>query len=385
MNNKQIKKATVDAINVMIRHADNGPSGFWVDDYEGCGNPAVFPEFEEGLKRGSLVQKEHYFCPWNTAIMYGDGHGNIITGCYSSCSIDKARYLSAQELKEILVRFKTRMENGDYDCVEHLSPLLTKDESRHIEDRILAEQHEYERCERQKRQDRLKKAAALIAKYPDKKSLLAIHYEEDTCVAIGDSFVFFNPDSRKYVVGAEKMSYDEYLDVQLASLGRANRSGFAKGIFNCTLQFNGQIAKVNPKYICFKRIFISGTYSDGMMFEGKEDHVWMDKSGFEDYNIGDSVLFGADVYRYVKIGNGKQIDYGLRNPTGIQKIEAYELPSDDELIMQYVEQLICNTCYLSEWCLPAYYYCARDPEEKRLLKQGMFRAIKAQIDKKTQK
>ena len=49
MNNKQMKKATVDAINVMIRHADKGPSGFWVEDHEGCGNPAVFPEFEEGL------------------------------------------------------------------------------------------------------------------------------------------------------------------------------------------------------------------------------------------------------------------------------------------------------------------------------------------------
>mgnify|MGYP006913689530 FL=1 len=44
------------------------------------------------------------------------------------------------------------------------------------------------------------------------------------------------------------------------------------------------------------------------------------------------------------------IDYGLRNPTGIQKIEAYKLPSDDELIMQEVEQLICETCFLSEQC-----------------------------------
>lgn len=196
MNNKQMKKATVDAINVMISHADKGPSGFWVEDHEGCGNPAVFPEFEEGLKRGRLIQKEHYFCPWNTAIMYGDGHGNIITGCYHSCSIKKARYLSAQELKEILARFKTRMEN-------------------------------------------------------------------------------------------------------------------------------------------------------------------------------------------VKTGNGKLIDYGLRNPTGIQKIEAYELPSDDELIMQEVEQLICETCFLSEQC--NRNYCTMDPKKKRLLKQEMFRAIKAQTDKETQK
>ena len=36
MKNKQTKKATVDAINVMIRHADKGPSGFWVENHEGC-------------------------------------------------------------------------------------------------------------------------------------------------------------------------------------------------------------------------------------------------------------------------------------------------------------------------------------------------------------
>ena len=109
----------------------------------------------------------------------------------------------------------------------------------------------------------------------------------------------------------------------------------------------------------------------------------MDKSGFEEYNVGDSVSFGAEVYRYVKTGNGKLIDYGLRNPTGIQKIEAYELPSDDALVMQKVKQLICETCFLSEQC--NRNYCMIDPKQKRLLKQEMFRAIKAQADKETQK
>ena len=72
MRNKQDKKATFDAINVMIRHADKGPSGFWVEDHEGCGNPAVFPEFEEGLKRtarpeGALflpMEYRHYVRRW---------------------------------------------------------------------------------------------------------------------------------------------------------------------------------------------------------------------------------------------------------------------------------------------------------------------------------
>ena len=41
-------------------------------------------------------------------------------------------------------------------------------------------------------------------------------------------------------------------------------------------------------------------YTDGRMFDGKEDHVWMDKSGFEEYAVGDGVSLGAEVYRYVK-------------------------------------------------------------------------------------
>lgn len=64
--------------------------------------------------------------------------------------------------------------------------------------------------------------------------------------------------------------------------------------------FKGQIEKVKSKHVCFKRIFISGMYTNGTMFDGKEDHVWMDKSGFEEYAIGDGVSFGAEVYRYVK-------------------------------------------------------------------------------------
>ena len=384
MRNEQAKKATIHALDSMIRHADKGPSGFWVEDYEGCGNPAIFPEFEEGLRRGRLVQKEHYLCPWNTAIMYGAGHGNINTGCYHSCSIDKAKYLSEQELKKILVRFKARMENGDYNSVDHLLPLLTESERKHIEDRILAEQRERERNEERKQQERLKKAAPLIAKYPDEESLLALYYGEKDRVLDEGGIILFDPASQRNVAGAEKFSYNEYLDVQFASLGKKHRPYFANCFFNAVMShFKGQIEKVRSKHICFKRIFISGMYTDGTMFDGKEDHVWMDKSGFEEFGVGDSVSFGAEAYRYVKTGNGKLIDYGLRNPTGIQKIKAYELPSDDELIMQEVEQLICETCFLSEQC--NRNYCTMDPKKKRLLKQEMFRAIKAQTDKETQK
>ena len=39
MVNKEFKKETLATLEVMIANADKGPSGFWVDDYEGCGNP----------------------------------------------------------------------------------------------------------------------------------------------------------------------------------------------------------------------------------------------------------------------------------------------------------------------------------------------------------
>lgn len=383
MRNKQAKRETIDALNLMICHADKGPSGFWTADHEGCGNPAIFPEFEDGFKHGRLVQKKHDLCPWNTAIMYGTGHGNIETGCYHSCSIDRARYLSEQEIKEVLIRFKTRFENGDYEHVEHLTPLLTEDEANLIEQRILSKQLEDEQREKLCQQARLKKAAALIKKYPNKKDLLAVYYGENAYAREDGGLVFFAPASRNDVVGAEKMSYDEYVDVQLASLGHVYRSGFANGIFSYLLEFKGQIERVNARHICFKRIFISGMYPDGEMFEGKEDHVWMDKCGFEAFTAGDCVSFGAEVYRYVKTGNGKRIDYGLRNPAGIQKIEAYKLPSDDELMMQEVKRIICETCFLSEQC--NHTFCLMEPKEKRSLEREIFDMIRVRTEKETQK
>lgn len=350
MRNNKTKRATIETLDVMIQNVAQGASGFWVEDHEGCGNPKIFPEFEEGLKRGRLVQKEHYLCPWNTAVLYGKGYGNINTGCYHSCSIDKARFLSEKMMKDVLLRFRKRLLQGVYDCKEDVLPLLTSNEINFIENAIeKARQSEERKCNKE-HSARLKKAAALIAQYPNEETLLAAYYGEKNCVSSENGIVFFDPDSQKDVVGAEKMSYDEYLGVQLASLGRDCRSGFASGFFHYLLEFKGQIEKVNAKHICFKRIFISGMYPDGICFDDKEDHVWMDKTGFEELDVGDSVSFSADVYRYIKTGNGKLIDYGLRNPIGIKKIEKYQLPSDDELRMQMIREIICETCYLSEHC-----------------------------------
>lgn len=198
------------------------------------------------------------------------------------------------------------------------------------------------------------------------------HYGAKTCVQTEGGVVMFDPDTQKEVVGAEKMTYDEYIDIQIVSLGKLRRE-FVNLYFNIPMGFKGEIEKVNKSKVCFKRIFTTGMFFDGGMFDGKEDHVWMDKKGFEHFQVGDSVEFFAEVYRYVKTGNGKQIDFGLRNPVGIKAIPPYELPSDEELIEQSINEILCETCYLSEQC--NRIGCIRPKKEITLLKRQMKKMI----------
>lgn len=81
----------------------------------------------------------------------------------------------------------------------------------------------------------------------------------------------------------------------------------------------------------------------------------------------------AEVYLYLKTSNGKKIDYGLRNPEGIKKIEPYELPSDDELLMQSINSIICETCFYGEQCSG---YCLRNKNELSILRKDMMNMAK---------
>ena len=147
------------------------------------------------------------------------------------------------------------------------------------------------------------------------------------------------------------------------------RGSFALCYYYIPLEFDGQIEKITNRAICFKRIFVSGTYDDGMCFDGKEDHVWMPKEGFENYKVGDCLTFFAKVYRYVKTKNGKRIDFALRNPQRIKKIDSYELPTDDELMLQSIDAIICETCYLNEHCSG---YCVLSKQKKVLRRVSPF-------------
>ena len=83
--------------------------------------------------------------------------------------------------------------------------------------------------------------------------------------------------------------------------------------------------------------------------------------------------FFAEPYRYIKTGNGKQIDFGLRNPENIKKIEEYELPSDDELMVQSINAIICETCFFNEQC---YGMRIRNKKELDVLRKDMLKVAK---------
>lgn len=353
MSNKKFKTKTLCLIDTMIEHADQGPSGFWVQDHEGCGNPKIFPEFEEGLRKGSLVQKEHYLCPWNTAILFGTGRGNIHTGCYHSCSISEAKYFPSDRLRQILGRFKKGLSSGVYDNLENLKPLLTDEERSFLEKAKESNKKEQERKWKEDAQRKREAAGRLIRRFkddPDAQEIVAAHYGENVSVMTYEyGWLHFSPESMKNIVGGDKLTYDDYLEIQIKSHGKI-RTAFQQCYFECGLEYCGEIEKKTKDTVCFKRILIRGMHSDGIMFDEKEEHVWMDAKGFEDFAVGDCVSFAAEVYRYIKTSKGKVLDYGLRNPAGIKKIDPYKLPTDAELQAQAMALIQCEACYLNEHC-----------------------------------
>lgn len=192
-------------------------------------------------------------------------------------------------------------------------------------------------------------SADLLKKHSEFADVIIANYGQKTVQLLEYGSIDFDPDGLKEVVRGEKLSYDDYIDAQINAMGKTH-SGFQMCFYNYPLGFKGCVEKTSNGHICFQKIFIEGMYGDGYCFDDKEQHVWMDLKGFEDLKAGDCVSFFAEPYRYLKTGEGKQIDFGLRNPEGIRIIEEYELPSNDQLIDQEIDIMLCDTCFLNEIC-----------------------------------
>lgn len=151
-------------------------------------------------------------------------------------------------------------------------------------------------------------------------------------------------DGMRFVRGAEKLSFDQFITVQLNNMDK-RRLYFEFCYYSCACAFfRGRIEKIRAGKVLFSSISISGLYDTIRSFIGKEDHVWMDYKPFGRFKVGDCVCFNADVYRYIKTRNGRMLDYALDKPCNIRRINAYHEPSKKALIGQEIEKLICETC-----------------------------------------
>lgn len=212
------------------------------------------------------------------------------------------------------------------------------------------------------------------SKWEDWLETKRAYYSSKTGLQVCGGIIDFDPDKQKNLVGGEKITYDEYLDLQMEACENKDKVRWylAMCYYYIPLEFRGQIERITGRAVCFKQIYVSGMYPDGICFDGKGEHVWINKHGLEQYAVGDCLSFFAEPYRYIKTGSGKQIDFGLRNPANIKRIEKYERPTDDELMLQSINSIICETCLYNEQC---FGMCIRNKQELAALRKDMLRAV----------
>ena len=126
------------------------------------------------------------------------------------------------------------------------------------------------------------------------QKLFPEYYGQKVILIDHDYVIDFDPEEFHKTVGAEKLTYDEYLDIQMKSSHEV-RAYFKICYYNIPLGFKGRIERRTKNDICFKRIFVKGMFPDGVCFDGKEEHVWMSNAQFEEYEIGDCVSKQATV------------------------------------------------------------------------------------------
>ena len=87
-----------------------------------------------------------------------------------------------------------------------------------------------------------------------------VYYGTKTGLQLYGGIVDFDPDKQKDLVGGEKITYDEYLDLQMEACEKEGkvRCNFAKCYHYIPLEFKGKIERITGKAVCFKRIYVSG-------------------------------------------------------------------------------------------------------------------------------
>ena len=196
-----------------------------------------------------------------------------------------------------------------------------------------------------------KKVKNLIKKYPEFKNSLKENYGSNIISIIDNGLIYFDPESKYDIIGAENLSYNKYLKLQIKSAKHNCHSALINGLLNGFSCFTGRIESKSDDYVYFKQIEVAGYTFDGERYTDTEFNIRIEADGFEDFKPGDCVWFNADVYRYIANTeeNDKVIDYGLQNVSNISKTHCYQ-PINYELYDRHIPELMCKICLHKNTC-----------------------------------
>lgn len=194
--------------------------------------------------------------------------------------------------------------------------------------------------------------------YEDVQKMTDENYGKETLAIYKHEYVDFSPTHAKEVVGAQTIGYDKYIRTQIQSIGK-QRTWFKAchyGIIEkseIVTKFKGKVKRKTNNRICFEYVYVYGEGQGGSI-AGHEKNVWMKKAGFPGAKPGDCFEFDAETYVYISNEHGKILDYGLRNPRNVRRIEPSELRKPNLKASwnatDLPEQLECETCLFNEQC-----------------------------------
>lgn len=173
----------------------------------------------------------------------------------------------------------------------------------------------------------------------------------------------FSRDGMKDVVGGENLTFEEYLDAQKPT--SKTRTGLQSAYYQCPeCDFMGIISRKNSRKVLFKRLYISGFDSYMENFSSTEKNVWVDVRKFRDFNVGDAVSFTGTIYQYLFTNGKQQINYAVKKPDNVVKVNEKDIPSDRDVMEDSLRALVCDTCMLQEHCNG---FCLMENKRKELV------------------
>lgn len=89
------------------------------------------------------------------------------------------------------------------------------------------------------------------------------------------------------------------------------------------------------------------------------------------------VPYNGEIYRYVKTRNSKQLSFGIRETYEISKISDYDLPSEDDMRMQAIDQMICEVCMYCDQCYMGN--CIANASRRDEMQRMLFAATKGKL------